>query len=312
MLNIALSVGFFIAVGVVWRLARPNGISAESLQKSIVALVLWVLLPLVVLFTMQDLPLNDRALRILLYVLGVTLIALVVAWLWLRKMNLQPKTKGAFLIAAVFGNVLFLGFPLNNAIFSGWTTRVAVEYMLVANVLLLYTVGAIFASSLAGKTSLGKSVPAVFRGYLIWLKEPVIWAALIGLGLNIGTVEMPAWTGQLGTMLYSVTIPLLLLSVGLSLNWSKSWNNQLVGVLPVVAIQLILVPLLMWGMVALFGSAGLETTKALLLDSMLPATLLGFVICERYKLDTGAYALAFTATSALALVTVPVLYNIIF
>jgi len=95
------------------------------------------------------------------------------------------------------------------------------------------------------------------------------------------------------------------------LNWNPSWNNQLVGVIPVVVIQLLLVPLLMWGMASLFGSAGLNTTKALLLDSMLPATLIGFVMCERYKLDMEGYALAFTASSVLALITVPIWYNII-
>ncbi len=112
-------------------------------------------------------------------------------------------------------------------------------------------------------------------------------------------------------MLYSMLIPLLLLSVGLSLNWQKNWNNQLVGVIPVVVIQLILVPLLMWAMASLFGSAGVKTTKALLFDSMLPATLFGFVMCERYKLDTTAYAMAFTATSVLSLITVPFWYNVI-
>ncbi|NIO41902.1 MAG: hypothetical protein GTO41_18065, partial [Burkholderiales bacterium] len=101
MFSTLLPVGFFIALGVFWRFVRPNGITADSLQKSIVALVLWVLLPLVVFFTLHNLPLNERALRILLYVLGTTLIALAVAWFWLRSTNLPPNTKGAFLIAAV-------------------------------------------------------------------------------------------------------------------------------------------------------------------------------------------------------------------
>ncbi len=313
MFNVALSLGFFVALGAALRFIRPNGIAPESMQRSIVALVLWVLLPLVVFFSVQDLPLNEAALRILLYVLGTTLIALGVAWFWLRKTKLPAKSKGAFLIAAVFGNVLFLGLPLNNAIFAGWTMRIAIEYMLVANVLLLFTAGAMFAKNLAesGKFSLSRSASSVARDYPVWLKEPVLWAAVVGLIFNLAGASMPAWIELIKTMLYGVLIPLLLLAVGLALNWTRSWNNQLVGVIPVVVIQLILVPLVMWGMVSLFGSTGLQTTKALLLDSMLPATLIGFVICDRYKLDTGAYALAFSATSLCALVTVPVWYNII-
>ncbi len=313
MLKVLLPVGFFIALGVFWRFVKPNGITADSLKKSINSLILWVLLPLVVFLTMYDLPLNDAALRILLYVLGTTLIALGVAWFWLLKGTLAGKTKGAYLIAAVFGNVLFLGLPLNKILFSDWTMRVAIEYMLVANVLLLFTAGAIFAKNLAdpGKTSIGNSASAVFNGYQKWLKEPVIWAAVLGWILNIADVGIPGWVNPISTMLYGVLIPLLLFSVGLSLNWTSNWNNQLVGMIPVVVIQLVLVPLLMWGMTSLFGSAGVQTTKSLLLDSMLPATLFGFVMCERYKLDTEAYARAFTATSVLALVTVPIWYNIL-
>jgi predicted permease len=305
--------GFFLALGILWRFLKPNGITADSLKKSINALVLWVLLPLVVFFTMYDLPLNEAALRILLYVLGTTLIALGVAWFWLSKTALSAKTRGAYLIAAVFGNVLFLGLPLNKMLFSDWTMRIAIEYMLVANVLLLFTAGAIFAKNLAspGKTSLGKTASEVFNDYRKWLKEPIIWAAILGWLFNLADAGLPGWANQISAMLYGVLIPLLLFSVGLSLNWTPNWNNQLVGVAPVVVIQLILVPLLMWGMATLFGSAGLQTTKSLLLDSMLPATLFGFVMCERYKLDTEGYALAFTASSVLALVTVPIWYNII-
>lgn len=313
MLKVLLPVGFFIVLGVIWRFAKPNGVTADSLKKSINALILWVLLPLVVFLTMYDLPLNDAALRILLYVLGTTLIALGVAWFWLLKTRLSGKTKGAYLIAAVFGNVLFLGLPLNKMLLADWSMRVAIEYMLVANVLLLFTAGAIFAKNLAesGKPSINKSASAVFKDYPTWMKEPVLWAALIGLIFNLADAGMPEWTSQIVTMIYSLLIPLLLFSVGLSLNWMKNWKNQLIGVIPVVVIQLILVPLLMWVMVSLFGSAGVKTTKALLLDSMLPATLFGFVMCERYKLDTDAYALAFTATSVLALITAPIWYNVI-
>ncbi len=314
MINLVLTVSFFIAMGVAWRFVQPNGITADSLQKSIVTLVLWVLLPLAVFFSLHDLPLNAAALRILLYVLATTLIALVVAWFWLRKTKLSAKTKGAYLIAAVFGNVLFLGLPLNNTIFAGWTMRIAIEYMLIANVILLFTAGAVLARNVAesGKPTLGKSASAVFQEYRVWLKEPVIWAALVGLLVNLAGVGIPAWAEQVEAMVNGVLIPLLLLSVGLALNWTKSWNNQLVGVIPVVVIQLILVPFVMWGMVSLFGDAGLQTTKALLLDSMLPATLFGFIMCGRYKLDAAAYALAFSATSLLALVTVPIWYNVLY
>lgn len=313
MLSALVTFFFFIALGLGWRFAKPEGISADALQKQIVALILWVLLPLVVFLSIHDLPLNKAALQILLYVLGTTLIALAVAWFWLSKTALHAKVKGAYLIAAVFGNVLFIGMPLSKLMFADWTMRVAIEYMLVANVLLLFSAGTIMAKSFSdtGKTTLLKTATAVMKDYKVWLKEPLLWAALLGLILNLASVALPAWVKPIESMLYAALLPLLLLAVGLSLKWDKNWNSQLQGVIPVVVIQLVLVPLLLWGMVKLFGSAGTSTTRALLLDGMLPASLFGFVICARQKLDSHAYALAYTATSLLALITVPVLYSTI-
>lgn len=313
MLGALLTFFFFIILGIGWRFARPEGISADVLQKQIVALVLWILLPLVVFLTMQDLPLNRAALQILLYVLVTTLIALAVAWLWLSKVNLPAKVKGAYLIAAGFGNVLFVGVPLSKLLFADWTMRVAIEYMLVANVLLLFTVGTILAKGFSdkGHVALTKIASAVFKDYKVWLKEPVLWAALFGLVLNLASVDLPAWVKPIEMMLYGALLPLLLLAVGLSLNWDKNWNGRLVELVPVVVIQLVVLPVLLWGMAKLFGSVGASTTKALLLDGMLPATLFGFLICSRHKLDSQAYALAYTATSVLALITVPFWYRVL-
>ncbi len=313
MLSALLPFFFFLAVGIGWRFAKPDGITADTMQKHVLSLVLWILLPLAVFFTVYDLPLNSAALQILLYVLGTTVIALVIAWFWLLKMNLHAKVKGSYLLAAVFGNVMFIGIPLNKLVFADWTVRIAFEYMLVANVLLLYTVGTILAKSFSGPRAdkLRKTGIAVLKDYMIWVKEPVLWTALLGLLLNLTGVALPEWLKSLESMLYTALLPLLLLAVGLSLKWDSSWNERIPEVLPVVAIQLILVPLLMWGMVQLFGPVGLKTTRALLMDSMLPASLFGLTICARQKLDTHAYALAFTATTLLALITVPIWFNVL-
>lgn len=313
MLNLLVPVAFFILLGGFWRYVKPNGITAESLNGSINAIVLRLLLPLVVFFTLLELPLNEAALRILIYVLVTTLITGAVAWFWLSKTSLPPKTKGAYLIAATFGSVVFLGMPLNNVLFSDWTMRVAVQYMVVSNVLVLFTVGAIFAKHLAGpaKATLKDTASAVFNDYPLWLKEPLLWATVAGLLLNLVGLTLAGWAEQISNMLHGVLIPLLLFSVGLSLKWQPKWKDELVGVVPVVVIKLLLVPVVMWAIAAIFGSAGVQTTKSLILDSMMPATVFGFMICGRYKLDMESYTLAFTATSVLALITAPIWHSLL-
>ncbi|HXH72468.1 MAG TPA: AEC family transporter [Mariprofundaceae bacterium] len=313
MLGSVLTLLFFLAVGIGWRFLTPGGITAESLQRPLASLIHFILLPLAVFFVMLDLPLNEAALRILLYVLGTSAIGLAVAWLWLWKVSLGGKTKGALFIAAAFGNIFFLGLPLNVIFYPDWTMRVAVEYGLVANVLLLYTAGVVLSRSFGdeGKIQFKKSL-ALLKEYKVWLQEPLVWATLLALVLNVAGVEFPAWLKGIRSAVDGSLVALLLVSVALSLNWSKAWNTQVIRVLPAAAIQLILVPLVMWGMAELFGAAGVKTTQVLLLDSMLPATVLGFAFCDRFKLDGSSFSLAFVLTTALSVVTIPVWAKLLF
>lgn len=314
MQNGVLMVSFFLVLGIGWRLLSPQGISAGSLQRQLTVLAHVVILPIAVFFIVSKLPMNQAALKILGYVLATTAVALAVAWIWLWKSTLPPKTKGALLIAAGFGNVLFLGLPLNKVLIGNWSMRVAVEYGLVANVLLLFTAGAILSRSFAepGRARFNGPVNDVLRDRSVWLREPLVWAALAGLVVNLAGMKLPSWLGGIEVAIYGFLVPLLLLSTALALIWTSAWKTQWVDVLPVAGIQLVLVPLVMWGMVSLFSSLGRQTTQALLLNSMMPAALLGFVVCDRYKLDTGAYGLAFSMTTVLAIITVPIWFNFLF
>ncbi len=309
MLGGIITLSFFLIIGIAWRFVKPGGVGADAMQRALTGLIHWLFLPLAVFFIMRDLPLNHTALTILLYVAGTTILALALAWVWLWKTKLPGRTKGALLIAAGFGNVLFVGIPVNKIFFPDWTMRVAVEYGLVANVLLLFTVGAVLVRSFSegGKSNFGKAF-SVLKDFNVWLKEPLVWATLLALVLNIANVVLPAWIAGVEASVFGALVALLLISVGLSLRWSNDWFGQkLADALPAAVIQLILVPLIMWGMVSLFGSVGAKSTLVLLLGSMLPASVLGFAFCERFKLDTAAYALAFTATSVLAIATVPLM-----
>ena len=309
MLGGIITLSFFLIVGIAWRFLKPGGIGADAMQRALTGLIHWLFLPLAVFFIMRDLRLDHAALSILLYVAGTTILALALAWLWLWKTSLPGRTKGALLIAAGFGNVLFIGIPVNKIFYPDWTMRVAVEYGLVANVLLLFTVGAVLSRSFSegGKSNFGKAL-SVLKDFRIWLNEPLVWATLLALVLNIANVALPAWTAGVKVSVFGTLVALLLISVGLSLRWSNEWFGQkLADALPAAVIQLIAVPLIMWGMVSLFGSVGSKSTIVLLLGSMLPASVLGFAFCERFKLDTTAYALAFTATSVLAIATVPLM-----
>ena len=96
----------------------------------------------------------------------------------------------------------------------------------------------------------------------------------------------------------------MLLSIGMALTWQSGWIKRIPLLLPMVAIQLLLMPLIVWG-----ASIGVGMPANLLapaiIEGAMPTMVLGLVICDRFKLDTSLYAEAVTVTTALSLLTLP-------
>ena len=105
-------------------------------------------------------------------------------------------------------------------------------------------------------------------------------------------------------MLGNAVVPLMLVNLGLSLQWRSLHWRQLPMLLPVVAVQLGVMPAVVW---AASGVIGIHNPlqHAVVLEAALPAMVLGLVICDRHELDTGVYAAAVTLTTGLSLITLP-------
>lgn len=311
MSNALIQMAIFIACGYALRYFKPGGISADSVQNSIMSLIQWIFLPIVVFFALSLLQYKPYITRYIIYVIIATAAALAAAWFWLERTPHQAKTKGALLLAAAFGSVLFIGLPLNKIMIGDWTARLAIIYLLVANTLILYTAGLFLARALGSKAKLKQPVTALTDEKMTILKDPVIIAAALGIVVNLTGMKLPGWLNGINDLASGALVPLLILAVGLSLKWDKSWNDQVKDILPIAAIKLILVPLVLLIMIKVFGSPGVKTSKALVINGAMPASLLGFYICSRFKFDTGIYAIVFVVTSALALIAVPIWMEIL-
>jgi hypothetical protein len=131
-----------------------------------------------------------------------------------------------------------------------------------------------------------------------------LWAALAALLLNAATVPQPSWLGTLLDRLAAGVAPLMLLVIGLSLVFQRGMRAQLPALVPVVVIQLLLMPLLIWGLAVALGVGG-ELRVAVVLEAAMPSMVLGIVLSERYGLDTARYAQAVTVTTLLSMLTLP-------
>lgn len=286
-----------ILCGVMWRVITPQGLDADTLRNSLTTLVYMLLLPALVLVVLWRAELTLDAIKVaLLATLGIG-VGMGAAWLWFRRKRPAAAALGALLLAAAFPNATYMGLPVLEASLGPWARAVAIQYDLFACTPLLLSAGVMLAQHYGGS---GESAHPLRN----LLRVPPLWAALAGVALNLGQVPLPSLAGGVMDMLAAGVVPLMLFSLGLGLRWGAGWGNRLALVMPVVLIQLLITPLVVYGASDLAGLQGAVRT-AVVLEAAMPSMVLGIVLCDRYRLDTNLYAMAVTLSTALSIVTLP-------
>jgi len=305
MFNVLLGMAVIIVVGIGWRLILGNN-SAETIRSHLAKAVYQVFLPALVLHVLWQVPVDMNTVRVPLVSAICVLLSLLAAFLiyssghlvkGFMKVASPNKAVGALLLASAFGNFSYLGLPVLSQTFGEWSQKVAIQFDLLASTPILFTVG-IMVARYYGSAAKGLH-PA-----LALLQVPALWAAVAGLALSITHAPMPIWLGNSLSILGAAVVPLMLLSVGMALRWQSGWLGRIPVLLPVILIQLALMPLIAWG-----ASIGVGMPEKLLapaiIEGAMPTMVLGLVICDRFKLDTTLYAEAVTVTTVLSLLTLP-------
>lgn len=291
-----------ILFGVLWRLITPHGLHADTLRNSLTTLVYVLLLPSLVLVVLWRADLSVDAVKVaLLAVLGVG-VGMGSAWLWFQRRRPVPAAMGALLLAAAFPNATYMGLPVLEASLGGWARAIAIQYDLFACTPLLLSVGVILSQHYGDSGERAHPLHNLLR-------VPPLWAALLGVTLNFLQVPLPTLIGGVMDMLAAGVVPLMLFSLGLGLRWCEGWGQRMALVLPVVLIQLLLTPLVVWGVSDIAGLQGAVRT-AVVLEAAMPSMVLGIVLCDRYCLDTNLYAMAVTLSTAMSIFTLPLWFGL--
>ena len=115
---------------------------------------------------------------------------------------------------------------------------------------------------------------------------------------------MPEALDQWLEMLAVGVIPLMIFSLGLSLRLDTINKSRLPTVIPIVILQLLIAPFVVWLVANGVGLEGILLTGTVM-EAAMPSMVIGIVLCDRYGLDTGLYAAAVTLTTLLSLFTLP-------
>ncbi len=297
MIDVVVQAGALILLGVLWRLWSPYGLDGNSLRHSLTTLVYVLLLPALALVVLWQAPLGSQALT----VAGLALAGLVVgfgsAWLWYRFGSLSSRQIGALLLAATFPNATYMGLPVLEVTLGPWARSIAIQYDLFACTPVLLSVGVLVAARYGGVADATHPLKALMR-------VPPLWGALTGVLLNLAGAPLPGVLEGLLERLGSGVVPLMLFSIGLGLRWTGSGMRMLGRLWPVLVIQLLLTPAVIWWISGM-TDIGEGVRAGVVLEAAMPSMVLGIVLCDRYRLDVGLYAMAVTLSTALSLVSLP-------
>ncbi|PCI40818.1 MAG: transporter [Rhodospirillaceae bacterium] len=232
----------------------------------------------------------EVSLDVLGQIAWATLIAMVVTGLvGTMILKMWGKSPSAFLPAMVFPNTGNMGLPLALFAFGPEGMALAVASFTVC-IILQFTVGIAVS---AGTTS----VQAL-------LKVPTIYAMALALVFKVTDTSVPLWAGNTIELLSGLTIPLMLITLGISLHRLKISHFKISTIIAILRLVMGFVSALI--LVELMGFEGV-VKGVLILQLTMPVAVFNFLFAERYKTEPEAVAGAVVLSTLASFATLPAL-----
>ncbi|HKY93893.1 MAG TPA: AEC family transporter [Kiloniellales bacterium] len=235
-------------------------------------------------------------------------------------LRVRPSTEafGEIVLAAI---ALFAGFALLSFLFLklvGWSLRDYMGGLMFPNCgnmglpLSLFAFGeqglalaiVIFAISAIGNFTIGTSIAAGTIDPRAIARMPIIYAVIISLVILLTGFQAPEWLGNTLKLLGGLTIPLMLLALGVSLSRLRPehlWKSLLLAVVRIAS---------GFG-VGLFVAWAFQLGDAargvVVLQASMPSAVFNYLFAERYGRDAPGVAGLVLVSTLLSFGTLPLL-----
>ncbi len=224
----------------------------------------------------------------------VVAIFMVAAFTFLFRMS---RASGSVVIlSALFGNIAYMGYPVNEMVFGKDGLSVAVIVCAV-NTIFFFTLAIAVAQYRAGGNP---DIRDVLRHIA---KIPLLWAVIIGAILGYFRIPLPAVVVKPLNMLAASSSAVVLLALGVFLA-TLSLRRQIRQIALIAALKLVLLPLMFW-LVSLAVDMDRLQFSVSMLQAAMPVGLSVFTIADNMGLDKEVAASAVFATTLLSVVTLP-------
>ncbi|SMP26147.1 AEC family transporter [Shimia sagamensis] len=210
----------------------------------------------------------------------------VIGWGLLKATGLSLRT---YLAPVIFGNTGNLGIPL--ALFAfGQPGLEAAVVMLAVSAILSFTWGIWIV---AGEGAFGKMI-----------KEPMIWATLLGAVFLIMDWETPVVLTNTLDLIGQMAIPMMLLTLGVAV--ARLTPGRVVTAIWLSVVKLLVCAAIGWGIGLAFGLTG-TLFGVLVLQMAMPVAVTAYLLAEKYEADSSAVAGYVVVSTLVSVIGLPIL-----
>lgn len=286
-------------------LSKYFGILKESDRLTLNNIVVHIAMPSTIFLTIMknvspaDLP---QFLKLPVLIFLTFVICGFIGYLIGRLLKLNKESLGGLILVCALGNTGFLGYPVIYGFYGteGLTRAIFCD------------IGSVFASLLFGTYVGLKFGNENSNNSIIYelLKFPPLITGILGIvlvffGFNVDS--FPGFIIKTLGYLSNATIPLIMLSLGLSLSPKSARFGAIYGVIASM-VRMGIAPLLVFALSTIFLIDGLEK-NVLILESAMPSAMMSLVFAVMYELDVKLVASACFITTVVSLFILPLIYS---
>lgn len=299
--GLATTILTFAAIVGVGALLRATKLLAPTDARALNTVIIYVGLPAFIFKAVHGARIGLEHLEMIGVAWAVFAVMMLVAFAAERALRLARPTAGGFLLASVLGNTGYIGYPITAALLGTAAVPLAVFSDVFETVFALVLVGLPIASRFGTREGVRANplkelatFPAVIAVFVALLMRPLPLPEAVSNGLG---------------MVASLTAPLIMLSVGLSLR-PRAIGQAALPLSVLVVLKLVVAPLVALGIGSLVLSG--DALRVAVLEAGMPSMMLTLVVGERYGLDTDFIASAVFVTTVCAAITVPLVQALAF
>ena len=209
-------------------------------------------------------------------------------------------------LAASFANVGFVGLPLVIAALGTGATPAAAVVIVVDTAILIGVATAVIEVDRGGRGGLGRAVRTATLGVV---RNPLIVASVLGVGVSVATVPLPEPVFAYLELLGSAAGPAALFALGATLA-RQPLGEQAVETGLLVVLKLVVHPLLVWGATVMLGVPPVGQA-ALIIMASLPVAANVYVLAQRYQVNVSGASSVILVSTVFAVATVSLVLHLL-